>query len=140
MPLPAACGDDEYVGAFQRLLVPIALRFQPQMILVSAGFDAHRADPLASMEVSEEGFRSMAVIVRRLADELCGGRVACVLEGGYAAASLREGTRAALGALLAPDDAPLPAAIEPMPGGNLWRAVERVVAVHGRRNPGLGAA
>jgi acetoin utilization deacetylase AcuC-like enzyme len=140
VPLPAACGDLEYVGAFQRLLVPVALRYRPQMILVSAGFDAHRADPLASMEVTEAGFRAMAGIVRRLADDLCGGRMACVLEGGYAADSLREGTGALLDALLAPEAPPLPAPVEPIPGGNLWRAVEQVVAVHGRRNPGLGSA
>jgi acetoin utilization deacetylase AcuC-like enzyme len=140
VPLPAACGDAEYVGAFQRLLVPVALRYQPQMILVSAGFDAHQEDPLASMDVSESGFGAMASIVRRLADELCQGRVVMVLEGGYAAASLREGTRAALGALLSPDAPPLPAAVEAPPGSNLWRAVEQVVAVHGRRNPDLGAA
>jgi acetoin utilization deacetylase AcuC-like enzyme len=140
VPLPAACGDPEYVAAFQRLLVPVALRYRPQMILVSAGFDAHRADPLASMEVSEEGFHSMASVVRRLADELCEGRVACVLEGGYATESLREGTRALLDVLLAPEAPRAEAPVAVAPGGNLSRVVERVVAVHGRRNPGLGAA
>jgi acetoin utilization deacetylase AcuC-like enzyme len=140
VPLPAASGDAEYVGAFQRLLVPVALRFRPEMIIVSAGFDAHREDPLASMEVSEAGFRGLAGIVRSLADELCGGRMVCVLEGGYAEASLREGTRALLDVLLASEAPPLPAAVEAIPGGNLSRAVDRVVAVHGHRNPGLGAA
>jgi acetoin utilization deacetylase AcuC-like enzyme len=139
VPLPAACGDDEYVGAFQRLLVPVALRFRPQMILVSAGFDAHGDDPLASMEVSEAGFGAMASIVRALADELCEGRLALVLEGGYAPASLREGVRASLTALLSPETPPLPEAADLVPGSHLWRVVERVVAVHGRRNPQLGA-
>jgi acetoin utilization deacetylase AcuC-like enzyme len=122
------------------LLVPVALRYRPQMILVSAGFDAHREDPLASMDVSAAGFRAMAGIVRRLADELCGGRMACVLEGGYAPESLLEGTRAVLDVLLAPEAPPLLLPVEATPGSNLWHAVERVVAVHGRRNPGLGAA
>jgi len=139
VPLPAACGDDEYVGVFQRLLVPVALRFRPQLILVSAGFDAHREDPLASMEVSEAGFRAMAGIVRRLADDLCEGRIACVLEGGYAPGALREGTGALLDVLLAGEAPALPPPIEAARGGNLWRAVERVVAAHGHRNPGLGS-
>lgn len=140
VPLPAACGDAEYLGAFQRLLVPVAQRYRPEMILLSAGFDAHHEDPLASMDVTERGFRGMASIVRRLADELCGGRVAAVLEGGYAAASLREGTRALLDALVPEEAPPLPATVTPEPGGNLWRVVERVAAVHRRRNPDLGAA
>jgi acetoin utilization deacetylase AcuC-like enzyme len=81
----------------------------------------------------------MAAIVRNLADDLCQGRVAMVLEGGYAAAALREGTRAALEGLLSSETPPLPAPIDATPGSNLWRAVEQVVAVHGRRNPDLGA-
>ena len=139
VPLPAACGDAEYVGAFQRLLVPIALRFRPEMILVSAGFDAHRADPLASMEVTGEGFAAMAAIVRALADDLCGGRLALVLEGGYAAESLVEGTRGSLDALLSESTPSLPETPDLEPGSTLWRVVERVVAVHGHRNPHLGA-
>ncbi len=139
VPLPAGCGDAEYEGVFQRLLVPVALRYRPQMILVSAGFDAHREDPLASMEISEDGFRAMAGIVRRLADELCEGRIACVLEGGYAASALREGTGALLDVLLAAEAPALEAGIEAVPGSNLRRVVDRVVAVHGQRNPGLGA-
>ncbi len=139
VPLPAACGDAEYVGVFQRLLVPVALRYRPQMILVSAGFDAHREDPLASMEVSQEGFRAMATIVRQLADELCEGRLMCVLEGGYAASALREGTAALLDVLLAKEAPPVPTPVEPVPGSRLYRAVEQVVSVHGGRNPGLGS-
>ncbi len=140
VPLPAGCGDDEYVGAFQRILVPLALRYRPQMILVSAGFDAHRDDPLASMEVTRSGFRGMASIVRALADELCEGRVACVLEGGYAPSSLREGTGELLDVLLAPDAPPVPARVDAPPGSTLRTVVDRVVPVHGRRNPGLGSA
>ena len=140
VPLPAGCGDAEYVGAFQRLLVPVALRYRPQMILVSAGFDAHQDDPLASMDVTEDGFRAMAEIVRNLADDQCGGRVACVLEGGYAPRGLREGTRALLCALLATQTPALPAPVELEPGSTLASVVDRVVTVHGRRNPGLGAA
>src|SRR5262247_3775790 len=84
VPMPAGCGDDEYVGALQRLLVPVARAFRPEILLVSCGFDAHRDDPLAQMEVTRAGFRGMAALVRALADDLCEGRLALVLEGGYA--------------------------------------------------------
>ncbi|MHC4422750.1 MAG: histone deacetylase family protein, partial [Planctomycetota bacterium] len=84
IPLPAGCGDAEYTGALQRILVPVAQAFRPEVILLSCGFDAHRDDPLAGMRVTGQGYRAMAQIVRALAEELCGGRLAYVLEGGYA--------------------------------------------------------
>jgi acetoin utilization deacetylase AcuC-like enzyme len=96
VPLPAGCGDAEYVGALQRVLVPAANAYRPELILVSCGFDAHRDDPLAAMQVSGEGFRAMAACVRKLADDLCGGRLVLLLEGGYALSGLREGTESVL--------------------------------------------
>jgi len=140
VPLPAGCGDAEYVGVFQRLLLPVALRYRPELVLVSCGFDAHAADPLASMQLGAEGFGALSALVRALADEVCGGRVLFVLEGGYAGTSLREGTRAVLDAML-PAAAPgLPDAVEAPAGSRLKQVVDQVVAVHGRRFPGLGAA
>lgn len=138
VPMPAGCGDAEYVGVFQRLLVPAARQFRPEFILVSCGFDAHRDDPLASMDVSHAGFRDLARIVRALADELCGGRVVFLLEGGYSARGLREGTAAVLEALSepSPPDVPVPDA---PPGSTLRRLVDAVAAVHRSRIPALGA-
>jgi acetoin utilization deacetylase AcuC-like enzyme len=138
VPLPAGSGDAEYVGVIERVLAPVVRGFRPELILVSAGFDAHRDDPLAAMEVSATGYRAMAAWVRGLADEACGGRVAYVLEGGYAATGLREGVAAVLAASLGPDPGPPPPA--PAPGGVLSRVLERVVGIHGARFPGLGAA
>jgi acetoin utilization deacetylase AcuC-like enzyme len=139
IPMPAGCGDEEYLGAFHRLLVPAVRAFRPELILVSCGFDAHASDPLASMQISGEGYAGMTAIVRALADDLCGGRVALVLEGGYAAEGLDEGTRAVLGGMVS-HPLPLPAVPE-MPAGHMLRGiVDRVVAVHGGRIPGLGAA
>jgi len=106
--MPAGCGDDEYVGVFQRILVPATRAFRPDFVLVSCGFDAHRDDPLASMQVTGAGFASLAAIVRRLADEVCGGRLAFVLEGGYALTGVREGTAAVLDALTPTEAPPLP--------------------------------
>jgi acetoin utilization deacetylase AcuC-like enzyme len=82
-PMAAGWGDEEYLRAFDEVLVPVARRFQPQLILVSAGFDAHWADHLAIMRVSVKGFTQMAVILRNLAAELCQGRLVFTLEGGY---------------------------------------------------------
>jgi acetoin utilization deacetylase AcuC-like enzyme len=78
VPLRAGSGDDEYLEAFARVVEPAVARFDPELVLVSAGFDAHAADPLADMRVSEDGFRELARRCRALAD-----RVAAVLEGGY---------------------------------------------------------
>jgi acetoin utilization deacetylase AcuC-like enzyme len=138
IPMPAGCGDAEYTGVVQRLLVPAALAFRPDLLLLSAGFDAHRDDPLGSMQLTEPGYRAIAALLRALADELCAGRLACVLEGGYAESGLREGTRALLGALLAA--MPLPPTAELVAGSALARIVDGVVAVHGGRVRDLGAA
>jgi acetoin utilization deacetylase AcuC-like enzyme len=139
VPMPAGCGDAEYVGALQRLFVPVASAFRPDVVLVSCGFDAHRDDPLAAMDVSGEGFLAMAAIVRAAADELCGGRVVFALEGGYAPSGLSEGTAAVLEATLRPA-APRVAPVEMPAGSLLRRLVDSVVNVHGGRVPGLGAA
>jgi acetoin utilization deacetylase AcuC-like enzyme len=82
-PMVAGWGDEEYLRAFQEVLVPVAHRFQPELILVSAGFDAHWADHLAMMRVSVQGFAQMAMILKNLAAELCQGRLIFTLEGGY---------------------------------------------------------
>ena len=78
VPLPAGCGDEEYVQAFGELVAPAVRAFEPELVLVSAGFDAHVDDPLAGMRVTTDGFRELA---RRSAE--LGPRVAAVLEGGY---------------------------------------------------------
>lgn len=82
--LPAGAGNAEYRAAFDQVLAPALRRFRPDILLVSAGFDAHVDDPLASMRVTRDGYASMARILRRVADEVCEGRVVCALEGGYA--------------------------------------------------------
>jgi acetoin utilization deacetylase AcuC-like enzyme len=140
VPLPAGCGDEIYLGALQRLLVPVTREFRPDIILVSCGFDAHADDPLAAMAVTGAGFRAMSAIVRGLAEDCCGGRVAFVLEGGYAPSGLYEGTEALLSVLTRAAAPALPPAI-PMPRGSVLEAVVgRVAQAHGSRHPGLGAS
>jgi acetoin utilization deacetylase AcuC-like enzyme len=78
VPMRAGSGDEEYFRAFERVVEPAVARFEPELVLVSAGFDAHVDDPLADMRVSEDGFRELA---RRCA--ATAPRCAAVLEGGY---------------------------------------------------------
>jgi len=82
-PMTAGWGDEEYLSAFSEVLVPVARRFQPQLILVSAGFDPHWADSLAMMQVTITGFAHMVRVLKELAIELCQGRLILALEGGY---------------------------------------------------------
>ena len=95
-PMAAEWGDAEYMRVFDRFLAPIARQFKPEFILISSGFDAHYRDPLASMQVTEDGFLKMTRRVKRLAAELCGGRFAAALEGGYDIEGLTRSGRAVL--------------------------------------------
>jgi acetoin utilization deacetylase AcuC-like enzyme len=78
VPLAAGSGDEEYLRAFDEIVEPRVREFEPELVLVSAGFDAHSEDPLADMRVSGDGFREMSRRCAGLAP-----RVAAVLEGGY---------------------------------------------------------
>ncbi len=89
-PLPPGMGDGAYRMLFDELLRPVADRFDPDLILVSAGFDAHLHDPLAQMRVSSEGFAGLCQVVNELADEHANGRLSLVLEGGYDLGALSE--------------------------------------------------
>jgi acetoin utilization deacetylase AcuC-like enzyme len=91
VPLPAGSGDEEYARAFGEIVEPAVVAFAPDLLVVSAGFDAHSADPIASMRVSADGFREMARRCAGLAP-----RVAAVLEGGYNLTTLPTLVRAAL--------------------------------------------
>lgn len=102
VPLPARTGDRGYLEVFNNVLVPLARRYRPEIILISAGYDAHIADPLAGMGVTTAGFSEMARIVRGMADELCEGRLAAVLEGGYNPEALAQSVVATLAMLTAP--------------------------------------
>jgi acetoin utilization deacetylase AcuC-like enzyme len=83
IPLAAGCGDGEYQQAFEEVLYPAARAFEPHLVLVSAGFDAHRDDPLASMNVTDDGYARLTTIVRDIAERYCEGRLVSLLEGGY---------------------------------------------------------
>jgi acetoin utilization deacetylase AcuC-like enzyme len=83
LPMPAGAGDAAYARAFAEIVRPAAMRFKPDVLLVSAGFDAHWRDPLAAVNVSLRGFAEMLGTLCELSEALCGGRMVVVLEGGY---------------------------------------------------------
>ena len=91
IPMSAGSGDEEYVHAFDHTVAPAVERFRPDLLIVSAGFDAHVDDPMANIDVTEDGFRELARRARGLAP-----RFAAVLEGGYELSTLPRLVRAAL--------------------------------------------
>lgn len=99
-PMSPGAGDDEYRATLETMLVPEARRFKPGLILVSAGFDAHNDDVMADMKVTEAGFAAMTRTLVGLANEVCGGRIVSILEGGYDLPSLSRSVEAHVRALL----------------------------------------
>lgn len=82
-PLKAGSGEKEYLDEFHQRIIPALDHFQPQLLILSAGFDAHRDDPLAGMNLTEGAFAGMTRIVKEAAKKHCGGKILSVLEGGY---------------------------------------------------------
>ncbi len=105
VPLPPGTGDAGYARAFDEIIVPMAQRFKPSLLLASAGFDAHWRDPLAHMSVSLSGFSAMVRSLCALSDTLCGGKFVAVLEGGYDLDALSYGVLNALRVMQGQPDA-----------------------------------
>ena len=100
LPLARGSGSEEMREAYTSAVFPAVERFQPQLILVSAGFDAHRLDPLAGLEWTDEDYHWLAQRLVDLADRLCGGRLVATLEGGYHLDALGRGVAAQLSAMM----------------------------------------
>ena len=83
VPLSAGADDAVYAAAFDRVVLPVAAQFDPDLVLVSAGFDAHERDPLASMALTEQGYEHMAASLAHALPRGAEGRLGLVLEGGY---------------------------------------------------------
>ncbi|MFQ6000844.1 MAG: histone deacetylase [Anaerolineae bacterium] len=99
VPLPSGVGDEGYAQVFEEILLPLARRYNPELILVSAGYDAHWADPLAGMRLSTAGFHRLTTALVSLAEELCQGRLVLTLEGGYDLGALSHSVLATFAAL-----------------------------------------
>jgi len=100
VPLPAGVGDQGYLRVYEELVWPLARRFRPDLILVSAGYDSHWQDPLAMMQLSLGGYARIARELVAMAGELCAGRIVFTLEGGYHLDVLAHGVLNAFYALL----------------------------------------
>jgi acetoin utilization deacetylase AcuC-like enzyme len=104
IPLLAGKGDADFLAIFKRVLAPVAAQFDPEFILVSAGFDIAAGDPLGRMDVTPAGFGLLTSSLAAMAERTAAGRLALVLEGGYDLPALREGVREVLKALAGSDN------------------------------------
>lgn len=82
-PFPAHSGEEAYLAAFDQVILPIARQFEPELVLISAGYDGHFSDPLCSMLLGAVDYAAMAERLKALAEEFCGGKMMASLEGGY---------------------------------------------------------
>ncbi|GAB4464592.1 MAG: histone deacetylase [Anaerolineales bacterium] len=99
VPLPAYAGDEVYEQVADRIFKPFVESFQPQMIFVSVGFDAHWNDPITTLGLSTRGYLTLAQKVVALAEEFCSGKIVFVLEGGYEPLNVANGVEAVFVAL-----------------------------------------
>jgi len=108
IPLPPHCGDLAFGRIAEALILPLGIRFAPDVVLVSAGFDAHWRDPLAQLQLTCRGYYTLVRALARLAHDTCGGKIIAVLEGGYDPESLSGSVRSVLHALAGLDAPPDP--------------------------------
>lgn len=132
VPLSYGYGDAEYAAIYEDILKPIALGFRPQLVLISAGFDIYKDDPLGGMSVTPKGFAAITRVIMDIADECCDGRAVVTLEGGYNLNGLRDSVKAVLKELsdmthTDPDDIRKKADQRML--GNI---INRIKQVHGR--------
>ena len=99
VPLSEGAGEGEYAAAFERIVLPVAEAFAPELVLISAGFDAHRKDPLANMHLEAKSYAQFTAALERVASKSAQGRIALLLEGGYDLGALEASLSACLLAL-----------------------------------------
>jgi acetoin utilization deacetylase AcuC-like enzyme len=132
VPLPPNCGDDVYRAVFDAVLVPLARRYQPELVIVSAGYDAYWADPLASERLTIEGFAHLVRVCRAIAEEHCEGRLAITLEGGYNPKGLGAGVVATIAELAGRHEVNEPIPLPDLRGAPDVRGlIDRLRALHG---------
>ncbi|MCE5294988.1 MAG: histone deacetylase [Chlamydiales bacterium] len=102
IPLPDSCRDADYLYVFEKIVKPLARSYKPELILVSAGFDAHESDPLGSMSLTSRGFGALCQQVKLLANELCHKKLILFLEGGYSPQHLANNVLECASVLVAP--------------------------------------
>ena len=100
VPLPPGCDSDLFRSRIEAEMLPALREFNPELIIISAGFDAHRLDPLAALRLDDDDFHWITQELVQIAEETCKGRIVSILEGGYSMEGLAGGTRAHMRALL----------------------------------------
>lgn len=100
IPLSYGTDEQEYLGSFKEKVVPAAHQFSPDFILISAGFDAHREDPLAGIKLTEDTYYQMSKMMKEIAEKHCSGRLVSMLEGGYNLSALARSVASHLRALM----------------------------------------
>jgi acetoin utilization deacetylase AcuC-like enzyme len=131
VPLPTRVGDAGYAQTFAELVWPLAERFHPDLILVSAGYDAHWNDPLAQMNLSLTGYAWLEQELVRMAEQLCGGRIVFTLEGGYQLDVLACGVLNGFYAMLGEDTIADPLGPSPYPERPVDTLITRLKQAHG---------
>jgi acetoin utilization deacetylase AcuC-like enzyme len=99
LPLPAGTDGKTLIAAYRSRLLPAALRFRPEIVFISAGFDSRRGDPLGGFLLDDDDFAMLTQLMREVADNSAHGRMISVLEGGYALDGLARAIAAHIGAL-----------------------------------------
>ena len=132
VPLSMGYGDGEYAGIFEKIVKPVALEFNPDLILVSAGFDIHENDPLGGMRVTSKGFAGLTRSLMEIAGKCCDGKIVFTLEGGYDLTGLRESTKEVLKEMAGLSDVNHKDMASKADPGTLDYAVNQVVQVHSR--------
>ena len=130
LPLPEGCGDVQYLQCFDEVILPAVQRFRPSVIFVSAGFDAHWRDPLASQQVSGAGYRGMAERIAASAQDL-GAGVVYLLEGGYDLEGIAWAARHCLDVQLGNPAVDDPVGPAPQPGPEIESLLQRARQIHG---------
>ena len=124
------CGDGEYVGIFENILRPVALEFDPELILVSAGFDTLTGDPLGGMNVTPKGFAGLTRSIMETAKSCCEGKMVITLEGGYHVEGQRDAVREVLKEMSGLSETPIEAFRDITDQQFLKQLTDRVRQVH----------
>jgi acetoin utilization deacetylase AcuC-like enzyme len=131
IPMPYGAGDEAHHRAFAEIVLPMLRRFRPELILVSAGYDAHFADEIAGQRLSVDGYGALVSMVRESAGELCGGRLLVALEGGYHLVALPWCVRRTLELLLGDAPTPDPLGLAGTREPDVDAVLREVKALHG---------
>ncbi|MGA2367842.1 MAG: histone deacetylase [Dehalococcoidia bacterium] len=132
VPMEADSGDHEYLRAFNEVLVPVAERYGPDLVLVSAGYDAHWKDNISNINLTTTGFARLAKIIKGISDKCCPNRLAFTLEGGYDRATLAYSVAATFEVLMGHNEVIDPFGEPPMifTSGELDNLIKMVRHIH----------